>query len=66
MPNPNTCVDCMYEGKQAPAPKVETPKIESVFTANYEGQCPTCNLPISVGQRIARMSNDRYIHFACT
>jgi hypothetical protein len=65
MPSPASCTDCMYEGELAPPPKPAPATIDSVFRASYEGQCPGCDLPIDVGQRIARMSNGGYLHFDC-
>ena len=40
--------------------------IEYGFAAQFDSHCDECNLPVSVGQRIAKMSTGRYIHEACT
>lgn len=44
----------------------ETVTVEFTFQAKYEGHCPECNLPIMLGQMIAKMSNERYIHEGCS
>lgn len=55
-----TCSACRNPYK--PPPK---PTVEAEFTARYDGHCDSCNLPILVGQRIVRMSDDRYLHKEC-
>lgn len=66
-PKPEQCVDCMYDGPvSTPTVPASAPKIDSVFTATFDGQCPACDLPIHVGQRIARMNHGGYVHFSCT
>jgi len=44
------------------APKEPLVAIEARFAARYDGHCDGCNLSIHVGQRIARLSDDRYVH----
>jgi hypothetical protein len=39
---------------------------DGVFGARHPGHCPGCNLPIHVGQPIARWSDRRYRHDGCT
>lgn len=54
----------MYdEGLGAPPKPPVT--VEAVFTARYDGDCPACHLGIHVGQRVAKLSNDRYVHEGC-
>lgn len=37
-------------------------EIEATFAARYDGHCNGCNLPISVGQMVHRLSSGRYVH----
>lgn len=39
--------------------------IEATFSAKFEGDCRGCNLPISKGQIIHRLSDDSYMHQGC-
>lgn len=65
MPSPASCVDCMDDGPVAP-PTRRTPRtIDATFPARYDGECHGCNLPISVGQIIHRLSDERYVHQGC-
>lgn len=64
MPKPSTCIQCMNDdglGAEPPAPVA----VEYVFEAKWSGQCPECNLPTVPGQRLAAMTNGRYVHEAC-
>lgn len=64
MPSKASCFDCMNdEGLGAPATPAVT--VEAVFAARYDGHCGSCNLPISVGQRVAKLSTERYVHEDC-
>jgi hypothetical protein len=65
MPTPGSCLDCMDEGNLPPAAKSEPESIEAVFDAQFDSQCPSCDLPIRVGSRIAKTSRDRYLHLRC-
>lgn len=55
------CSICLH-GITKPEPP---PTIEATFRSRYDGHCPTCNLPITVGEVIHRLSNDRYVHEDC-
>lgn len=63
-PSIKSCIDCMYEegvgGVESPAVSVE-----ATFAARFDGDCPACHLSIHVGQRIAKLSNNRYVHEGC-
>lgn len=59
--DPATCSICLH-GVSRPAPP---PTVLAVFRARYDGQCGECNLPISPGQWVAHLSNDRNIHKVC-
>lgn len=66
MPSPSSCIDCMDEGN-IPIPTTEPETVEYQFLARYEGsQCPSCNLPIAVGDLVAKMSSGRYLHNGCS
>jgi hypothetical protein len=52
----------MYEGNIGPPKPPPNPTVEARFAAMYEGQCPSCNLPIQIGQPIARLSDSTYVH----
>ena len=55
------CASC----KTGPAVVVDRPVVEATFHAMFEGDCPGCRLPISVGQTIHRLSSGRYVHEGC-
>lgn len=66
MPSPASCVDCMADGPVAPPARVEPERPGSgTWPAQFEGTCPDCVLPITVGQRIHRSSAGRYFHERC-
>lgn len=65
MPTPASCIDCMDEGVGIAPSIPEAPTVEAVFAAKYPGHCGGCNLPVSVGQRLARLSNGTYQHEEC-
>lgn len=65
MPTPAACVDCMDEGN-LPAPRREKATIEYTFTARFAGHCGACNLPVSAGQKAARLSTGALVHGWCT
>lgn len=67
MPSPASCIDCMDEGNMPPPERPTAVTVEVTFTARYNGgrNCPGCNLPILIGQRISRLSNDQYVHEGC-
>lgn len=41
------------------------PTAEYTFDATFDGQCPECNLPISVGHPVAKMTDGSYRHARC-
>lgn len=41
------------------------PTVEYTFTAKFDGRCGECNLPMRVGEVVARMSDERYVHEGC-
>lgn len=67
-PSIKMCMACQEDHGVGAAP-VQAPTAEgSTFTANYNGQCAgvgACNLQISEGQRIVRMSDGTYRHVGC-
>lgn len=56
------CVICNGREKREAAERAERPRI---FAAKYEGQCPACDLPISVGQSIAWLPDHQPTHEGC-
>lgn len=54
----------MYEDGLG-APAVDPVTVEATFSAKYPGECPSCGLAISEGQRIAKLSTERYVHVGC-
>lgn len=55
----------MYDGELPPPPKPPPITVEARFEAQYEGDCGPCNLPIQIGQPIARLSDGSYVHQGC-
>lgn len=55
------CATC----KRGPLRPEPPPTIEATFTARFDGECPSCGLPIARGQVVHRLSNDRYVHQGC-
>ncbi len=60
MDDPAWCSTCKH-GPTRP----EVPTVEVRFVARFEGHCGVCDFPIRAGQKIAKLSNDRYIHEEC-
>lgn len=60
MEDPAWCSLC----KRGPT-KPEPVTVVARFPARYDGQCPGCDLPIKVGQLVAKLSNDTYVHEGC-
>ncbi len=65
MPSPPSCVSCMEDGPAAPPNVNRPPTVEATFRARYDGHCNGCNLAISVGQVVHRLSDERYVHAGC-
>lgn len=57
---PDTCTMC--QSAPGPAPRVNRHTRGPVFPARYAGQCPTCSLPIVVGQLVQSWSDGKYRH----
>lgn len=64
MPSKGACVECMYDEGLGAAPTTPV-TVEAVFAARYDGSCPACHTEIHIGQRLAKLSNDRYVHEGC-
>jgi hypothetical protein len=45
--------------------KPELVTVEFTIKAKHDGSCPSCNLPISAGEHISKLSNERYVHEWC-
>lgn len=59
-----SCATC----KHGPEVKTSSWKNGAVFPARYDGQCPECDLPTHVGQKMVRQEGDdavRYVHEWC-
>ena len=56
-----SCSSCRHPYKPP-----EKPAVEYVMTARFDGRCNECNLPISAGTKIAKMSDESYRHEGCT
>lgn len=54
----------MYDGGVGGEEKPAT-TVEFVFCARFASQCPACNLGIYEGERIAKLSNESYVHERC-
>jgi hypothetical protein len=66
MPTPASCVTCMEDGNLPPAPRPEPDHVVATLRAQYEGQCPSCNLPIQVGAIVHKLEpSERYVHTGC-
>lgn len=55
------CSICLH-GVSKPDP---IPTIEATFRARYDGECRGCDLSISVGQVVHKLSNGTYVHEGC-
>jgi hypothetical protein len=64
MPTATSCFECMEGTGIGPPPK-EDVTVVATFVAAYDGQCGGCNLPITVGRLIHKLSNDSYVHPGC-
>ena len=63
--DPAICPPCRRNaGKDAPI-TYEPPAVEFRFRAKFAGNCPSCHLPIYVGQACARLTDGRTIHEDC-
>lgn len=58
--NPTWCSVCLHGISRS-----EPETVEYYFSAKRDGQCPGCDLPVRVGDRIAKMSTGRYLHDYC-
>lgn len=58
---PEECTLC----RQAPLVKTHPNSPGVTFPARLPGQCPSCDLPIQVGQHITRWDDGRYRHSWC-
>jgi hypothetical protein len=58
--DPQWCSICLHG-----LPKRDAITVEFVMTAKHPGQCHACNLPVAEGQRIAKLSNETYVHVGC-
>lgn len=55
------CSICLHGVSKPP----EQPTVEATFAARFDGYCSPCNLPISAGQVISKLSDGRYVHKEC-
>lgn len=60
--NPATCTIC--NGRERRERETHT-EGRREFPAKYEGQCPTCNLPIRVGDTVAWRTGEPARHARC-
>lgn len=63
-PSKGSCIDCMNDDGLGAPPK-DAVAVEAVFTARYPGDCTECHLAVHEGQRIAKLSDGRYVHEGC-
>lgn len=56
------CVDCNGRAQRERAAAAERP---SVFPARHASHCTGCNLPITIGQRIAWLPGHTVTHEDC-
>lgn len=57
----SACTFC--NGRAAREARIHTEGI--TFPSQYAGECSECDDPWSVGERIGKLSNGRYVHEAC-
>ncbi len=57
---PQSCTICLH-----PYRGPEPVTVEHIFPAGFDGHCPGCNLPISVGQMLCKLSTGFYVHQWC-
>lgn len=64
MPTPASCLSCMEGPVVDPRDtKPQADRIASTFEARFEGQCPTCDLPVYPGQIVHRLEpSGAYVH----
>lgn len=56
------CGVCLHGvTRPEPAPTV----VRVIAAARYGGDCSACDLPIVLGERIALLTNGRYVHEGC-
>lgn len=55
------CSVCL-RGVTKPDP---SPTVDCTFRARFDGECRTCDLPISAGLMVCRLSNGAYVHLGC-
>ncbi len=58
--DPAWCAAC----KEGPK-RNEPERVDYTFRAKYEGQCPECDLPITLGQAVAKTTRGRVLHGWC-
>ena len=58
--DPAWCSVCKH-GPSKPEPVT----VEALFCARYGGYCSDCGQPLTVGERIAKLSNGSYVHEEC-
>lgn len=63
--SPASCIDCMENGPVAPPTRPMPVDVEATFRAKFDGHCTGCNLPVSAGQVVHRLSDGRYVHQGC-
>lgn len=65
MPSPASCVECMYDDGLGAEPVAPLTVDGPAFAAKFGGDCTRCHLVIHEGQRIVRLSDERYVHEGC-
>lgn len=61
---PAACIDCMDDDGLGAAP-VPPERFVRFITAQFDSQCPACDLPIQEGQQIGLTTSERWIHQWC-
>jgi hypothetical protein len=60
MEDPAWCSICKHGPEKA-----QPEKIDYAFDARYDGECPECDLPITIGQHCVRTTQGRTLHRRC-
>ena len=62
--DPFSCPPCL-RARRPDLVETPAPTVERSFVARFTGDCPGCNLPITVGQFCDRWTDGRTRHLGC-
>ncbi len=55
------CKEAAYGAEPVPTTEPDGP----AFAAHFDGQCPSCNLPVRPGERVRKWTDQLYRHERC-